>query len=217
MKHTRYLFLILLALSMLSGCTNFGNSDNPMFGKSYRNASDLPEFTGYLEIHSSVIESSKDKNGNYKLGLTELAKVGQQIVILEEISDPDEKGKVTYKILDTICVTKLKEGQFLTYGSCYKNDVFEETLIALAALNGESEYYKIIKVWSADTETGRIKTLTGTKGITCMADLGCGYDDYEEGEEDTDSTAADTTSQTKGIDTVLNQTPVEYPVDSLNQ
>jgi len=211
MKRTQHILLTLLILATLFGCNNIGNTDNPMFGKIYRNASELPEFKGYQEMGGSVIESSRNTEGYYELAFSYLQKKDSHILILEEILKSDKKEEVKYKILDTIHVQYVKEDQFLTFGACSKDESFNEKLIALVSvINDSTGDYKVVKAWLADTKEGRIKTLADTKGINCIRndDEGCGVDEYEEVVED--SLITDTTAQIISIDTVITQ-----PIDSI--
>ena len=205
-KHTQYIALTVIILTTLSGCNNLGNKDNPLFGKAYNNTSEIPEFKGYLEIGGSVIESSKDKEGNYKLGYTYLHKDNTYILILEEISKPNENGDVEYKILDAIYIKNVKEDQFLTNG-CKQGDEWSDEVTALVVITDEeSGATKILKAWLADTKTGTLKQLTDTKGITCIVDEEyeeCGDEEYEEIE--VPANPDDTIAPRVESDTAINQ------------
>jgi hypothetical protein len=211
MKRTQHILLTLIILTTLFGCNNIGNTDNPMFGKIYRNATELPEFKGYQEMGGSVIESTRNAEGHYELGFSYLQKKDSHIVILEEIVQSDKKGEVMYKILDTIHVQHVKEDQFLTFVACSHDENFNEKLIVLVSvINDTVSDYKVVKAWLADTKTGRIKALADTKGINCIRndDEACGVDEYDE--VVADSLVSDTTSQVISIDTVITQ-----PIDSV--
>lgn len=207
MKHTQHLLLIFLILTTLFGCNGIGDTDNPLFGKEYREVTELPEFKGYKELGGSVIEDSKDADGNYKLSFTHVYKKNRHVLIFEQISTPDKEGKVTYKILDTINVENVKASQFLTYGNCKQGEEYEQLVIAFGVItDDENDNDKVLKAWLADIKTGRINPLADTKGITCMSDEedfeGCGEEEYEAIEVPVGS---DTTFQLNKSDTVATQ------------
>ncbi|MBO9702259.1 MAG: hypothetical protein J7604_18765 [Sporocytophaga sp.] len=175
------ILIALLVILILVGCENFGNKDNPMFGKVFRDANELPDFKGYDEIGGSVIESSKDEEGDFRFGFTHLQKKDKHIIILDEISKPSENGKVKFKILDTIYIDNVKENQFIAYGNCSQGNVSNEEIIALVIdTDDENDYDKIIKAWYADTKNGRIKPITNTKGIKCKRVIGSGDEEIDE-------------------------------------
>lgn len=206
MKHTSHLLFTLIVLTTLLGCNKIGNTDNPLYGKIYRDVSELPGFAGVQQVSGSVIESSKGEDGNYKFGFSYFKQKDKCVIILEEILTPNEKGEVSYKIFDTITVEHVKANQDLMHALCRKGEEYNEKLIALVSLEEKTGEYTVIKAWLVDVETGRINPLADIKGITCFSEdfEGCGEEDYEEGEA-VDSLVSDTTHQTMPIDTVIAQ------------
>jgi len=204
MKHKIQFLLIVLVVTILSGCGGIGNKDNPMFGKVFREPSELPEFKGYEEFAGQVIDEIKDGNGDYKLAISILQKGNKYILILEEILTPDENGKVKYKILDTVNVGNVKTDQFVTYNNCKQGADFDNQLIVLVSMGDEDkEDYPVLKAWRADSKTGKINPVTDLKAISCFRVDECGY---EEGEEMEESIVLDTMQPAEpiSVDTIMN-------------
>lgn len=157
-------FAIIISTCLVS-CNDFGNKENPLFEKEFKNIKDIPELKNYTFYGGSVIDFSKDKNGDYKFGIGHYENNENHICILEEFLERDQKGKPTYKILDTLFVGKLREQEYLSYCNCRKDSTWDYEIISLVIAEDEKNFFdKVVKAWRADTKTGKIRALENTSG-----------------------------------------------------
>jgi len=149
---------------------NFGNQENPLFGKTYRNIEDIPELHHWKDLGGSVIESSEDANGEFRFGIGLFEDTnGNRVCTFEEFSNRDEQGKVKYKILDTINIGKLKDNELLTFCNCQRDTILDNEIIAVV-IYAENQwiYDKIVRAWRADTKTGKLLPINDLQGIYCI-------------------------------------------------
>lgn len=193
---TIFLTLILLA------CEDSGNKKNPLYGKVFRDLSEIPEFKNYTDLGGSICGVSHFKDDKDNI-----------LCISNEILKPDENGKVKYKIIDTINVGKLKGREHFTYCNCRQDTTWDSEIIALVVAEDEKEFYdKIVKAWRIDQNTMTFSLIKNTKGINCVNEGfgldGCGgeYEDYD----------ADQTQESSTTDT-LEETSNKIGLDSTDK
>jgi hypothetical protein len=138
-----------------------GNKQNPLYGKIYRDITDIPECKQWEERGGTVIRSNesyglsivKDENGNWYFLFKEFVH--------------DKMGKVNYKILDTINVGKLKDNKIAELDGFSLNGIYDYEIIGVVYIdeNGDDALYgEIINVWRADCNTGIIIPID-TEGV----------------------------------------------------
>ena len=150
---------------------NFGNKQNPLYGKVFRETEDIPVLRQWDNGGGGrVIDTGKDKNGGYRFGIDYLKDDKENMVcIFEEFVQSEDQGKVNYKILDTINIGKLKDNEAFSFSGCRQDTMLDSEIIAVAIAEEDKEYHdKIVKAWRADTKTGRIEPIKNIKGITCV-------------------------------------------------
>lgn len=200
MRQKTYFFTIVFMTLTLSSCDNFGNRQNPLYGKIFRDIKDIPELKRFTHTAGSVMDVGKTENGEYRFGIANYQDNGFNICIFEEFLKSDEQGNVKYQILDTINIGKLKNNEYFTFCNCRQDTTWDSEIIALVVADHDNEYYdRIIKAWRANTKTGEIEIIKILKGINCSnegfgAD-GCGEDENFESDEKQNESTNDSLSQ----------------------
>ena len=149
----------------------FGNKQNPLYGKIYRNIKDIPELKHWSNESSggSVIDAGKDENGNYRFCVEYFYDDNRNgMCFFEEIVRYDESGSVKYKILDTLNIGKLNDNEWFVFCNCRQNTIWDSEILAIIIAEDDKQFHeRIIKAWRADTKTGRIKPIENLNGIDC--------------------------------------------------
>jgi len=209
MRQTTYIITTLVLTIILSGCNEFGNRQNPLYGKVFGNITDIPELKNFTSMGGSVMDAGKTEKGDYSFGIGSCRDNNDFIIcIFEEFLKAEEKGKVNYKILDTVNIGQIKETEYLTYCNCRQDTIWDSEIIALVLADHDKEYYnKIIKAWRADTKTGKIEIIKNLKGINCSnegygAD-GCGEDENYESDQQLIDSTTDSSKQTKETENTI--------------
>jgi len=138
-----------------------GNKQNPLYGKIYRDITDIPECKQWWKRGGVIIRSNesyglsivKDENGNWYFLFNEFVR--------------DNMGKVNYKILDTINVGKLKDHEIAQFDGFSLNGTYDSEIIGVISIDETSDdaiYGEIINVWRADCNTGIIIPIN-TEGV----------------------------------------------------
>lgn len=189
MRQTTYILTTLVLKIILSGCNEFGNRQNPLYGKVFRNVTEIPELRNFIHMGGSVMDAGKTENGDYRFGIASFRDDKDYIIcVFEEFLEANEKGKVNYKILDTINIGQLKETEYFTYCNCRQDTIWDSEIVALVVADHDKEYYdRIIKAWRANTKTGKIEVIKDKTGINCSNEGygldGCGEDENIEFDE----------------------------------
>jgi hypothetical protein len=209
MRQTIYIITTFILTIFLSGCNEFGDRQNPLYGKIFRNTSDIPELRNFTSMGGSVMEAGKTEKDDYRFGVGSYRDKNDFIVcIFEEFLKAEEKGKVKYKILDTINIGQVKETEYLTYCNCRQDTIWDSEIIALVIADHDNEFYeRIIKAWRANTKTGKIEIIKNLKGINCSnegygAD-GCGEDENNESDEEQIDLTTDSLNQVKKTENTI--------------
>ena len=163
------------------GREDFGNAQNPLYGKIYSGIRDITEDIPELKRGSDdycgekIILASEDNNGNYKHGISYFADEKGNIVCIFNEYQISENG-LPAKILDTIHIGKLKDREYLFLNCTQDETIWDSEIIAVAILEKGKDFYdvlffeKIVKAWRADTKTGRIKPIENLKGLVGIND-----------------------------------------------
>ena len=191
---------------ILSGCNEFGNRQNPLYGKVFRNINEIPELKDFTSMGGSVIDTGKTDKGDHRYGIGSYRDKNDFVIcIFEEFLKAEEKGKVKYKILDTINIGQLKETEYFTYCNCRQDTIWDSEIIALVVADHDNEYYdRIIKAWRANTKTGKIEVIKEKSGINCSNEGygldGCGEDENFEVDEQHIELKTDSLGDSKEIE-----------------
>ncbi len=168
MNQAKYLLSTLVISIILFSCDDFGNKQNPLYGKKFKEIKDISGLENYKSIGGSVIESYKDKNGDHKFGIGQYRYDETYFIAFEEFLKSDKNKNFKNKILDTINISKIKPWQSITYCHCIQDTILDNELIAFVIRDDKSIYYDtIIKAWRADTKTGKIIPIKNLKSIKC--------------------------------------------------
>lgn len=146
---------------------DFGNKQNPFYGKVYMNIKDILELKHWKELGGAVVDNRKD--ARFGIGYYENEN-GEIVCTFDEFSQQrDEKGRVRFKILDIVNIGMLKNNEYFTLQTCKRDTIQDIEIIAIVIADHDKEYYDIIvKAWRANRKTGRIEPIENIDGITCM-------------------------------------------------
>ena len=162
----------------LHSCDDFGNRQNPLYGKVYRDIADVLGLKyGNESWGSRVIDASKNENGDYRFGINFFTDDNEKniICVFDEIID-NENGKPNYKILDTINIGKLKDNEYFVFDCEQNHTIWDTEIFAVVIVENDNEFFdneffdKIVKAWRADTKTGKIKPIKNLKGLIGIND-----------------------------------------------
>lgn len=171
MKHTLIISFALLSICCWYSFNSPNVQRNPLYGKVFREINEIAELKSYTYTTGALIETDSRAQGDYRFAAGYFTNVKNGICILEEVL-PDEKagkGKVKYKILDTINIEKLKSNEQLSLCNCKQGDKPNSEIIAISQVDESKEYFdKIVKAWRMDTKSQKIIPLKDTKGVTCL-------------------------------------------------
>jgi len=165
------IILLNVITFVFSGCSqapkkdDFGNKQNPLYGK---NTKEIPELKPWNNYGSIIEAGGKDENGNYRFGISLFKDKNENIIcVFTEFLEHDEEGIPKKKILDAINVGKLEDKENLNYCNCRQNTIFDSEIIAIVIEEDKEIFDKIIKAWRANTKTGRIEPIESIKEIDC--------------------------------------------------
>lgn len=201
MRQTTYIITTFILTIILSSCNDFDNRQNPLYGKFFRQITEIPELRNFTHMGGSVMDAGKTENGDYRYGIASFRDEKDFIIcVFEEFLEATEKGKVNYKILDTINIGQIKETEYFTYCNCRQGTTWDSEIISLVVADHDNEYYdRIIKAWRANTKTGKIEIIKNLKGINCSNEgFGaddCGEDEYFESDEQQNDSTNDSLNQ----------------------
>lgn len=191
MRKKIYTITTLVLTIMLSGCNEFGNRQNPLYGKVYGNIAEIPELSNFTHMQGSLIDEGNTDNVEYRFGISSFGTENDFIIcVFDELLKPHEKGKANYKILDTINVGQIKETEYLSFCDCRQDTILDSEIIAIVLAEHHKEYYdQVTKAWRANTKTGKIEVIKNLKGINCYNDgYGVGWGDEENLEAENEHT-----------------------------
>ena len=148
----------------------FGDITNPLHNKVYRNVGELLGIKYEGTPSGAMLQGDKIRNDK-EFGISLIAINNRNIISFEEIIREDGNPKPKYLVLDTINIDNLNKSEFITFCNCRQDSVGDSEIIALVEFEEDTEYYyKIVKAWRADTNTGKIAIIKNTKGINCLND-----------------------------------------------
>ena len=161
----------------LPDCENFGNKQNPLYGRMYKDIEDIPELkSGNDDTWGErVILASEDSNGFYQLGISYFVDDKKNVICL--FNKYVIINSITHsKILDTINIGKLKDREHIILNCIQNGSIMDSEIIAVVRLQEGKNFYEvsefknIVKAWRADTKTGIIKPIENVKGIRGIND-----------------------------------------------
>ncbi|WP_046673922.1 hypothetical protein [Sphingobacterium sp. Ag1] len=167
-------YILIIPIAMLSICSwssfkTVNDQKNPLYGKVFREINEIAELKSYTYTTGALIETDKNTQGDFRFAAGYFTNAKNGVCILEELLPDDSKGKVKYKILDTINIQKLKSNEQLSLCNCKQGDKPDSEIIAISRVDEHKEYFdKIVKAWRMDTKSQKIIPLKDTKGISCL-------------------------------------------------
>jgi len=157
--------LAFVSKEKLSDNENFGNKQNPLYGKIYeysRNLMDyIPELRSSDDFHLASAIQASDRFG---IDAFMDDKGNMVCIFIEYIKEGN-------KILDTIRIENLREREYLILTCTQDDTIWDSEIFATFFLEDSKNFYdqpyldKVVRAWRADTKTGRIKPIENLKGI----------------------------------------------------
>ncbi|MDR3001611.1 MAG: hypothetical protein LBU89_10130 [Fibromonadaceae bacterium] len=159
-----------VTVANVSAENDFGNKQNLLFGKIYREITDIPELQ-FLENHrgygGKVIRANDGRFGfSYYFDENE-----NIYCFFEEFTQRDASGRPGYKILDTIHIGKLNDRERFIF-DCQQNETEQDSeIFAIVLVKDDNDFRdkpyfdNIVRAWRANTMTGRIMPIESLKGI----------------------------------------------------
>ena len=175
MKKATTILLILFALT-LSSCggrkapeINFGNQENSLFGKTYKDIADIPELREWELRGGSVISANKHEDGRFRFGFEEFNDTDGNIVLLlvEFVGEHDEGGRIGRKILDSVNIQKCNKGSDFLSVMCRVNEERDAEIVAVVFWEEREILRNVVRAWRANTNTGRFEVLD-VEDIDCV-------------------------------------------------
>ena len=144
----------------------FGNRKNPLYGKIYRDVTDIPELKVSIDYGGLVISADSRYGMSYFMDDKE-----NIVAIFNEFTKPDENGRVKYIILDTVQIGKLKDKEYIMLECKQDNTIWDSEIIAVFLVEDDNDFYNkeifdnVVKAWRMDTKTGKIKLIENLEGL----------------------------------------------------
>ena len=161
----------LITACLFFGCNtnppHHNRHRNPLHGMIYREASTLPGFKGYEDLGGSVI-GDVDSAGNYGFGIEVLKNGTDHVVIFERIIPRKDTSVPFYELLDTLEVHGITDSMEVFYGLCRQDTVSNSAIVAVAYLDKEPYFKRVVKAWRADYKTQSFVSIPDTKNIDCI-------------------------------------------------
>ena len=144
-------------------CENeIGNRENPLFGKMYRDITDIPELNGWTSLGGAVIGLSRNDDRSFRFGISLFFDDNNDRVLFFNEFVQDRR-----RILDTLHIGKLNDNEILTFALCRLNAERDCEIIAVAIREDKEFYDNIVRAWRANTDTGRFEKID-IEGVDCQ-------------------------------------------------
>jgi hypothetical protein len=173
MRRIAVIFAIFIVIASSCGKQtakedNFGNRENPLFGKIYQDIVDISELSHWQRQGGAVLYAGKNEDDSFRFAIEQFKNEDDDIILVfVEFVQHDEKGRnPNRKILDTINIGKMKDIEFLTIGSCRLNAEQDCEIIAVVVFENKKYLHNIVRAWRANTNTGRFEVVD-VEGIDC--------------------------------------------------
>lgn len=114
-------YSILIIVTILFGCNNFGDEQNQLYGIIYRDKKEVSQFRNYEFVGASVIDTRKNKADDYEFGITHFTDSIKNILIFEKFIKEENNPQPKYQILDTINIDNIKADEYITYCNCLQD------------------------------------------------------------------------------------------------
>ena len=160
MKKT--VIILNIFVLIVSGCNNLGNKQNSLYGKEYRDLSDIPEFSDYKTLRGDMLTSDDNEKelcfehyrneNNHNIGIL------AEIIGRETLYENWNIAK--YKLLDTISIGKITENEFLSIRRCDKDTITEEKTIIISIVSEDKEFNRTIhNAWYVNLKTEKFEKI----------------------------------------------------------
>ncbi len=159
----------------------FGDIENPLYGKVFRNVAELPELADFSKLGGAIIDTEMSQLENFRFAIAHIQnKDNTHSFIFEELINSNKSEDVTFKILDTTTIGEIKDQEYLTYCNCRNDSIRDQEIVALVIPEDKEYYDRVVKAWRANRKTCRIEVIENTQGINCENEgyglEGCGVE-----------------------------------------
>ena len=151
----------------------YGNQKNPLFGKVFIGKvingvsvyTGIPEFSAYRDLGGAVVKD------NYCIGIG-MDKNNNLLFIFDETGERQNGRVVSRKVLDTLFVKKLSDGEnysIMGFRGERPGGVIDIIAIYTDKYDVNKEYFvNIDRAWHINLQTGRFEEIKNLKGIKCI-------------------------------------------------
>ncbi len=134
-----------------------------LIGKVYKKPQELPFFKSFTDIGGLVMEPT---NTGYTLNRITNGKC--TYILLEKIINPNSRGTIYYKLLDTLNLgmIDIKKTLVMLEG-CMINNKSDSEIIATVKNANKEKFSSVLKAWRANRKTNKFEKIL-SKGISCV-------------------------------------------------
>ena len=154
---------------------DFGNRENPLFGKIYRDITDIPEFSQWTDWGGAVIGDVEiiDGRSGFRFGISLYRDENDNIIVFFVEFVPRDERTSYFKILDTVNIGKLNSNEIVERPICLSvNSVEVCQVIAVFMLKDKTyceysgylryDFYgnrELVRAWRINMDTGRFEKI----------------------------------------------------------
>lgn len=170
----RVIFILCLACA-------YSCQDNPKNSKTegtedslltttFRDYREIGMLSDYKKISDTFIFTGGFED-DYRL--LRLRENNKDLVLFYEVVDRDSiiVNNFSYRVLDTLHITDIKEDEYLSIGNCYHEAFYQGEIISLVKKTDSLQVQSIVKAWRANPESGSLEVLEEFEGIICLNEL----------------------------------------------
>ena len=168
MRKMTITFLITLAL-MIGSCgkqrADFGNQENPLFGKIFQDIEEISELYQWQHLCWSVIYAERNRDGSHRFMIEHFKDENDNHIFVFVALSLSRNGS---KIIDTINIGKLKDNESVEFLLCDLMGMREVCdVIAVFIWKEDMDGYEpfgedgaeLVRAWRANTNTGRFEII----------------------------------------------------------
>ena len=171
LKSRIVLFLLCLLFPLVLSA-QFGNRQNPLYGKVYRNFADVPELANWVDVGGVLVNHG---NNNFAISIARDQNNNIIFIFVEIIRENEQRKE---KIIDTLNIGRLRNNEnYCLY--CFKENEIERSTADFNNVIGiytdeydpDKDYFEeIVRAWRLNLKTGKFETIENLEEIKCPND-----------------------------------------------
>ncbi|CAH8283752.1 hypothetical protein EV196_102598 [Mariniflexile fucanivorans] len=159
------LLLFLISITLVNCSSKTEKKNISLIGMEFKEAKQVEKLFNYTKVSDTVFyENASDFEAKH--GILHLNNVINNLIIFKSILYYVNNNR-SFKILDTLIITKLDGSEFVTIGYC-ENKMNNNNFIALVDKTDSLEIQKINKIWLANVSSEKIELVNNMDNITCI-------------------------------------------------